>query len=167
MLHRIKNVFPMKSILYGLLAGALVLLAQQVQPLGPYGNIPWNSANTIASTSTATLSAYQMTGLLTVTGTTGMTLTTDTATNICALFPFVGNNAAQNWAYDFYVEDSGGSGTTTFAGGSGVTLVGTGTVVGGGNDVRHLKVVLNACPVSGGVTPTAAVQLISLETSAF
>ena len=157
-----------RSIAFGLIAGGVVLMfAQLPAPMQQYGNIPWSTANTLASTATATLPAQQLLGLLTVTGTTGMTLTTDTATNICSLFPFVGNSGAQNWAYDFYAKDTGASATTTFAGGSGVTLVGTGTVVGGANNVRHFKVVLNACPVNGAILPTAAVQLISLEASAF
>ena len=161
-----RNLF--KSLAFGLIAGGLVLIfGQYPAPIQQYGNIPWSTGNTFASTATATLTGNQMLGLLTITGTTGMTLTTDTATNICSMFPFVGNTGAINWAYDFYAKDTGGSGTTTFAGGSGVTLVGTGTVVGGSNNVRHFKVVLNACPVSGTILPTAAVQLISLETSAF
>ncbi len=144
---------------------ALVCLSQMTSPLGPYGNIPISTAGNTA-VGTATIAANQLMGILTGTPVAAATYTTDTATNICSMFPFVGAQSVNNWNYDFYVKNtSAGANTITFAGGAGVTLVGTGTAAQ--NFLRHFKIVLNACPVPGTTSPTAAVQLISLETTAF
>jgi hypothetical protein len=135
------------------------VFAQQTQPIGPYGFIPW-VANTAGDT--ATIKAYQLTGLLVGTPTAAATYTTDTATNLCSLFPFVGSQNASNWGWDLYLKNtSGGAFTITMAAGAGVTLVGTGTAAQ--NNLRHFKVVLTCCPPNA----TAAASLYSLETSAF
>lgn len=138
------------------LAGAA--FAQRV-PLGPYGNIPVNLTDNVA-VGTIALVAGQMTGILTGTPVAGATYTTPTATVLCSMFPFVGSSNNINWSYDWIVKNtSAGANTITLAGGSGVTLVGTGTAAQ--NFVRHFKINFRSC----GVTP--AVQLISLETTAF
>jgi hypothetical protein len=130
----------------------------QTVPLGPYGNIPVNTANTAADT--IVLVTGQMYGILTGTPTAAANYTTPTATQLCTVFPFLSSGSATNWAYDWYIKNtSAGGNTITAVAGSGVTLVGTGTTAQ--NFVRHFKVVFNTC--SG----TPAVQLISLETSAF
>jgi len=135
-------------------------VSAQTQILGPYGQIPILTANVAADT--ATLAPFQMTGILTGTPTAAATYTTPTATALCALFPFVQTQAASNFWWDLYIKNtSAGAFTITPAGGSGVTLVGTGTA--SQNQLRHFKVVLNECRVGA----TAAAQLISLETSAF
>jgi hypothetical protein len=84
------------------------------------------------------------------------------------LFPFVASSGALGWNYDWYIwNNSLGAFTITAIGGSGVTLVGTGTVAQ--NFVRHFKVVLNSCQTISpqGTALVPAVQLISLETAAF
>lgn len=141
--------------------------AQLFYPLGPYGNLGFSNSTFI---NTATIPAYALVGLSTGTPTAGATYTTDTATNICSLFPFVGSQAAgaggANFSWDWYVKDtSAGAFTITAAGGSGVTMVGTGTATQ--NQMRHFKFVLNACPPVGLTVPTAAVTFYSLETAAF
>lgn len=147
----------MKTVLL-LMCLSVAGLFAQTQPLGPYGNIPVNTANTAIDT--ATLSVGQMAGVLTGTPTAAATYTTPSATALCALFPFVASGNAQNWNYDWLVKNTSlGANAITLAGGSGVTLVGTGTAAQ--NAARHFKVVFNTC------TGTPAVQLISLETSAF
>ena len=98
-------------------------------------------------------------GLLSVTPTGTTTQTTPTATALCTLFPFLAAQNANNFSYDWYVKDVSGGFVITLAGGSGVTLVGTGTIASAA--LRHFKVVFTSC----GATP--AVQLISLETTAF
>jgi len=134
-----------------------LVFAQRV-PLGPYGNIPVNiTDNSIAGTTSLTLVSGNMYGILTVVPTNGTTYTTPTATVLCSMFPFIGNNI--NWSYDWWVRNASlGANTATLAGGSGVTLVGTGTAAQ--NFVRHFKINFRSCS-------TPAVQLISLETTAF
>lgn len=132
--------------------------AQVAYPLQPYGNLGFNNT-TIAATGTA--AAFQMIGLVTATTGAATTITTDTATNLCALFPFVQTltPGAANWQWDWYVKSTGAN-TATVAAGAGVTLVGTGTSATA--TVRHYKIVLTNC-TSG----SAAATIYSLETSAF
>lgn len=147
------------ELLATLFAFIAVPLHAQQAPLGPYGNIPWNvSGNTAIDT--ATLVVGQMTGLLTGTPTGAANYTTPSATAICALFPFVASQSAQNWQYDWYVKNTSlGANTITVVAGSGVTVVGTGTATQ--NNLRHFKIVLNTC------NGTPAVQVVSLELAPF
>lgn len=98
-------------------------LFAQTMPLGPYGNIPLLGTNSFTG-ATGTISATMMSGIVAASGQTTATLTTDTAANICAAFPFVGNSNAQGWNYIWYLKNVN-SGNTTLAAGTGVTLVGT------------------------------------------
>jgi len=146
------------------LAFAVVLLCISAffvhaqQPIGPYGNLPFTLNNTAADT--AALVPAQMVGLLTGTPTAGATYTTPSATALCALFPFVGASNANSFTWDWYVKNtSAGANTITAAGGTGVTLRGTGTAAQ--NNLRHFKIELTTC------TGTPAANLYSLETAAF
>jgi hypothetical protein len=132
------------------------LHAQMPAPLGPYGNV-WVRST---ATDTATLSTQQMYGLLTGTPTAAANYTTATATNLCALFPFLSSQNAAPFAWDWYVKNtSGGANTITVVAGAGVTLVGTGTAAQ--NNVRHYKIEVSAC------SSTPAASIVSLETAAF
>lgn len=132
--------------------------AQVAYPLQPYGNLGFNNT-TIAATGTA--AAFQMIGLITATTAAATTITTDTATNLCALFPFVQTltPGAANWQWDLYVKATGAN-TATVAAGAGVTLIGTGTATTG--QVRHFKVQLTNCTAG-----SAAANIYSLEAAAF
>jgi hypothetical protein len=132
----------------------------QTMPLGPYGNIPLLSSNPVA-TDTATLTLSQMRGMLTDTPTMdAQTLTTPTAAILCAAFPFVATSQAIGWNFDWWVKNTSlGAHTITIGGGSGVSLVGTGTAAQ--SFIRHFKVTFpTGCR-------TNAVTLISMETTAF
>jgi hypothetical protein len=139
-------------------------LAQLNYPLGPYGNAGFSNT---ALTNTTTVPAFSMVGLVTGTPTAGATYTTDTALNLCSLFPFVGlQTAGASFSWDWYIKNTaGGAFTITVAIGTGVILSGTGTVAQ--NNMRHFKMVLTACPPVGLTTPTAAAIAYSLETAAF
>lgn len=140
--------------------GGFQAFAQQVQPIGPYGNIPWIASNT--ATDTATLSASQMTGILVGTPTAAATYTTDTAANLCALFPFVANSAANSFNWSWVVKNtSAGANTITVAAGTGVTVSGTATAAQ--NNLRRFQIVLNECRAG----KTAAATVYSLETAAY
>lgn len=131
-------------------------------PLGPYGNLGatlWSQG----TGATITVPAINMTGIATGAPGSAATYTTDTAANLCALFPFVAqqSGASANFAWDWYLKDtSGANAISTFTAGSGVTLVGTGTVAA--NNVRHYKIVLTNC-----VAGSQAATIYSLETAAF
>ena len=136
-----------------------VSVSHGAAPILQYGVIPFNTANVAADT--ASLSVGQLTGsaILVGTPTAGATYTTPTATALCAQFPFLGNGANNRWSYDWFVKNtSAGANTITLAGGTGVTLVGTGTAAQ--NTIRHFKIVFTSCT-------TPAVQLVSLDTAAF
>lgn len=148
-----KRIFLMTAFVL-----AAVSLSAQTMPLERIVNTPFRTGNTAADT--ATLVPTQMSGLLTGTPTAAANYTTPTATQLCALFPFVGSNAA-NFHWDIYWKNtSGGANTITAVAGTGVTVVGTATVAQ--NAVKHWMVVLTGC-VSG----SAAAQLISLGSSTF
>jgi hypothetical protein len=142
-----------------------LLYAQLPAPLGPYGNLGWTI--TTLSTQTPTLTANQMQGEIITTFAGATTMTTDTAANICSMFPFYGNAgpSAQGFAYDLYVKSAAGNTNVIPTAGAGVTIVGLGT--NAASTVRHWKVVLNTCPIPGTTSPTAAVTMHSLETTTF
>ena len=149
----------MKRLAFLFALTAAALFAQQTMPLGVYGQIPALTGNTAADT--ATLTPGQMSTLLTGTPTAAANYTTPTATNLCALFPFVQAQNANNFYWHWYIKNtSAGANTITVVAGSGVTLVGTGTAAQ--NNVRHFLVILTNC-TSG----SAAAQVVSLETAAF
>jgi hypothetical protein len=118
------------------------ILYSQPAPLLPYGVIPWNLTDNVA-TNTATITAQQMQGILTGTPTSAATYTLDSATNICALFPNLPTRKGFN--FDFYIKNASASQdrTITIAGGSGDTVVGS-TVIPSGS-LKRLKVVYSTC----------------------
>jgi hypothetical protein len=129
----------------------------QTIPLGPYGNIPLYSTNSFTA-ATATVLAAQFSGIVAGSGNTTQTLTTDTAANICAAFPFVGSTNAQGWNYIVWLKNVN-SGNLTLSAGSGVTLVGTATTPT--LNIRPLIVsLINCSPGNQAVTiwngPTGA-----------
>lgn len=132
--------------------------AQQAAPIGPLGVLQFTQNNTAADT--IALLPSQMVGLLVGTPTAGATYTTPTATQLCQLFPFVASSNASFFNWLFVVKNtSGGANTITMAGGTGVTLRGTGTIAQ--NAVRIFYVEITGC--SG----TPAANLYSLMTGAF
>lgn len=154
-----KKLFTKFNALVLLVFALTTLLVAQTVPLLPYGVIPVNLTDNTAI-DTASLSVGQMTGILTGTPTTAATYTTPTATAICAAFPFIQSSQSQGWNYDWYIKNTSlGSNTITAAGGTGVTLRGTGTATQ--NQIRHFKVVFKSC------SPTPTIDLVSLETGAF
>lgn len=156
------SVFPTGNYM----RGPMPALAQLQFPLGPYGNFGFFNT---AQINTTTIPAFQMVGMVTGTPTAAANYTTDTAVNICSLFPFVGAanlSGASNFAWDWYVKNtSAGAFTITVLGGTGVTVTGTATAAQ--NNMRHFKMVANACPPAGLTVPTAAITAFSLETAAF
>ena len=113
------------------------------------------SSNT--ATNTATLSVAQVTGgLLIGTPTSAATYTTPTATSIIAALP----NCYVGASFPLILENTaGGAYTITMAGGTNVTLIGTGTAAQ--STVRNLLFVVTAC------TGTPALNMYSLQTGAF
>ena len=144
--------------------------AQQIMPLGPYGQIP---VAPIASTSlgacagasgTVALLPGQMSTIAMTVQTGALICTTPTATQLCALFSaIVVNGSPFHW--DWYLAN-GGTGTVTAALGSGVTNAGgfyTSTLTVAAGSVRHFIININGCQPGG----TPAAQLYSLGTSVF
>ena len=123
-------------------------------PIGPYGNIGFNS---VAFTNSATIPASQMIGLTIGTPTQTAVYTTDTATNLCALFPAVGNSGTQNFAWDWYVKNASLQNNGAFIGilaGAGVSMVGA-PVVPPGSNTLDMKIQLTNCaPGSQAATIT-------------
>ncbi len=96
------------------------------------------------------------------TQTGALTCTTPTATQLCALFPFVGSTAA-NFHWDTYLVNAG-TGTITVALGSGVsgTAGYTGTLTVASGSVKHFMFVLTNCAAG-----SQAAQILSLGVSVF
>lgn len=140
------------------------VLAQLQYPLGPYANLGFTNGPSV--TVASTIPAFQMVGLTTANSAGAIALTTDTATNLCNLFPFVGSQTtgASNFAWDWYIKQTG-AGSTTMVAGTGVTVIGSGSVAT--VSVRHMKIQLVNCPPVGLSSPTPAVNAYSLETAAF
>jgi len=158
-----------EALTWGLGAGLIILILNFSTSVLLHGQLPapiglwfWpyvSTANTF--TNTGTVSAQQLTGVLTDTNTGAAALTTDTATNICALFPAAGNTGGGNSAYIFWLKNSASSsGAVTLTAGTGVTITGTATVAAG--SIKPFIGVM-ACPPG----TTAAVNYVSLGTSVF
>jgi len=161
----------MKQVAYW---GALTLLsfgvltvigrAQLAYPQGPgNGNL---GLTTSAINATGTIPAQQMVGVVNSTPTAAATLTTDTAANICALFPSVANlsGTASNFAWDLWIRNLGTSPwLVTLAGGSGVTLATSGINSVAMGQTRHYKVSLTSC----GSTNAVAVQALESNNTVF
>lgn len=132
--------------------------AQQVT-LGPRGALNFSTTNTAIDTGTLTNS--NMVGLLTGTPTAAATYTTPTAAQLCAYMRPIVPATLTNYSWDWIVKNtSAGANTITVAGGSGMTLVGTGTAAQ--NAVRLFRIILTNC-TSG----SEAGSLVSLSTGAF
>lgn len=146
-----------RIIAFTFLALAAVTATAQTMPFSRPVAVPFRTGNTAADT--AVLVPTQMSGLLTGTPTAAANYTTPTATQLCALFPFVGSNAT-NFHWDIYWKNtSAGANTITAVAGTGVTITGTATVAQ--NAIKHWMVVLTGCAA------TPAAQLISLGSSTF
>src|SRR5579859_4276610 len=87
MLNRFERVMTVTAFLA---IAALFVFGQNPAPLGPYANLGWQI--TTLATQTPTLTANQMIGEVITTFAGATTMTTDTAANICALFPQVGGS---------------------------------------------------------------------------
>lgn len=151
------------GILATVLLFTVFLHAQLPAPLGPYANVGFPQFT--ASTQTPTIAAQQMIGMLQTTFAGATTITTDTAVNLCALFPAYQNQTAGGYAWDWYMKSNAGNTNVVPTGGAGVTVVGLGTTAN--STVRHWKIVLDTCPVPGTLLPVAAAHMYSLETTTF
>lgn len=137
---------------------AVPAIAQQAAPIGPLGVLQFTQNNTAADT--IALLPSQMVGLLVGTPTAGATYTTPTATQLCQLFPFVASSNASFFNWLFVVKNtSAGANTITMAGGTGVTLRGTGTIAQSAVRIFYVEVT--------GCSGTPAANLYSLMTGAF
>ena len=137
---------------------ASLACAQQTMPLGFFGQVPVRTGNVAADT--ITLVPGQMSTLLTATPTAAAALTTPTATLLCRLFPFVGAQGSNNFWWPWIVKNtSAGANTITITAGSGVTVVGTATIVQ--SSAKMFLITLTSC----GTTPAA--QVISVGTFVF
>jgi hypothetical protein len=124
--------------------GLAVLWGQNQAPLLQYGVLPFNTTNT--ATDTGTLAIGQVaTSILVGTPTNTATYTTPTATAFCNAFPFVKTNQQKRWTYSWYVKNTTVTPAfgITVAGGSGVTVSGSGLVGGGG--IKRFQVILDDC----------------------
>lgn len=137
-----KNLKLICALSLVLVWGGFLVWAQSSAPMLQYGVLPFSTANT--ATGTATLSIGQIaTGLLVGTPVTTATYTTPAASAFCAAFPFVKTNSQKRWSYDFYVKNMTTGVGATLAGGSGVTISGSGLV--GGLGVKRFRVILDDC----------------------
>jgi hypothetical protein len=151
----------MKTVLVSfLLIFALSIgFGQSTVPVGPNGSLPFTVATTAIDT--ITLNTTQVVGLLTGTPTAGATYTTPTAAALCTYFRHIVKPNQTVYSWDWYIRNTSAmANTITAAGGSGVTLRGTGTAAQ--NAMRHFKFSINSC-ISG----SEAIDLISLETAVF
>lgn len=152
-----------------MLAG-IPLDAQQIMPLGPYGQIPvapiasTSLGACAGSTGTVALLPGQMSTIAMTVQTGALTCTSPTATLLCGLFLAI-TVTGTPFHWDWYVAN-GGTGTVTLALGSGVTNAGgfyTSTLTVAAGSVRHFIVSISGCQPGG----TPAAQLYSLGTSVF
>jgi hypothetical protein len=152
----------MKTVLKISLAALLMLVplahAQQVTR-GPGGALNFSTTNTAIDT--GTLTNTNMVGLLTGTPTAAATYTSPTAAQLCTYMRPIVPATLTNYSWVWIVKNtSAGANTITVAGGSGMTLSGTGTAAQ--NTVRLFRVILTNC-TSGSEAGT----LLSLSTGAF
>jgi len=146
-----------------LVATASLSLAQTM-PIERVAGIPARTGNSVCagSTGTVAMTPTQVSAIAVSVQTGALTCTTPTATQLCALFPFVGGSAA-NFHWDSYFIN-GGTGTVTVALGTGVSGTSgfTGTLTVAAGSVKHFMYVLTNC-----VAGSQAAQLLSLGTSVF
>ena len=131
------------------------------QPIPQLQGFPGSIGQTVTTAVTATgaLTTVQNFGIVTANSAGAITLTTDTATNLCAV---VGRTSTdvQGVFWDLYIKQVGAGSVNALAAGTGVTVTGTATVAT--VNVRHFRAFPTNC------TPgSAAVTFLSLETSAF
>jgi hypothetical protein len=156
-----KTVFRVFAFSIGLVLA--FNLGAQVMPLNIYNpQVSLNSANT--ATVTATLAPGQMSRILISNNAGAATYTLPTATQLCALFPFVNASGGQFW-WEWSMINNG-TGVVTVAVGAGTTNVGTGTLTTAAGSIRRFIIVLTACG-NPTVPGTPAAQLFSLGTSVF
>lgn len=143
------------------LATASLSLAQ-VMPIERIVGIPARTGNSVClgASGTVAMTPTQV-STIAVSGQSGaLTCTTPTATQLCALFPFVGSTAS-NFHWDSYFVNAG-TGTVTVALGSGVSGTSgyTGTLTVASGSTKHFMYVLTNCAAG-----SQAAQLLSLGTS--
>jgi hypothetical protein len=155
----------MKTILLSAILFGAVAFGQGgvVMPLQRTVGIPARTGNTpcLGASGTVAMTPTQVSAIA-VTGQSGaLTCTTPTATQLCALFPFVGGTAA-NFHWDSYLVNAG-TGTVTVALGTGVTNAAyTNTLTVAAGSVKHFLYVLTNC-----VAGSQAAQILSLGTSVY
>lgn len=153
-----KRIFLMAAFVF-----AVAMAGAQTMPLQRIAGIPARTGNSVClgASGTVAMTPTQVSNIA-VTGQSGaLTCTTPTATQLCALFPFVGGTAP-NFHWDMYLVN-GGTGTVTTALGAGVTNTAyTNIYTTAAGSVRHFLFVLTNC-ASG----TQAAQILSLGTSVF
>ena len=110
-------------------------------------------------TATGTLTGAASFGIVTANSAGAITLTTDSAANLCAI---VGRSSTDvsGVYWDLYVKQVGAGSVNALGAGTGVTVTGTATVAT--VNVRHFRAFPTNC-TSG----SAAVTYLSLETTAF
>lgn len=102
-------------------------LAKSLADFNPDGILSKALPQNVAQGNATVLAANLVNGILNVTQTANMTLTTDTAANIAAQ---IGSDSPVNACFDFNVICANNAANTaiTVAGGNGVTIVGNATV---------------------------------------
>jgi len=126
----------------------------QTQP----GVLAIGNTATSAGGAALTVKGAQLFGMLTGTPTAGQTMTTDTAANICSALGGYGQPGF-GWSWDV-INTSAGANTITVAGGTGVTMTGTGTAAQ--NATRAFKWTVVNCTAGA-----QALTVQSLATGAF
>jgi hypothetical protein len=135
------------------------LYAQQPTPLltGSPGGI--GETNLTSVTITGALTGIQSFGIVTATSAGAITLTTDTATALCAVIGRSSTDIAGVY-WDLYIKQAGAGSVNALLPGTGVTVTGTATVAAAA--VRHFRAFPTSCAAG-----LQAVTFLSLETTAF
>lgn len=157
-MSQLRSILSRAAYVAALLAAALLFanLSEAQTPIGLYGNLG-NQTWSLGTGTSVNVTAAQMVGVASGAPTGAATYTTDSATNLCALFPQVANTATFNFTWDWYLGNTSNF-AISLAGGTGVTITAATDVfnptVVAPNSRRHYRVTLTQC----GGTPAASVQ---------